>query len=56
MVVEGCTVSVRINNQNGKYIRSYKGVKQGDPLSPILFNFVVDSLARMMNRACKMVF
>lgn len=51
MVVEGGTVIVRINNQTGKYIRSAKGVRQGDPLSPILFNFVADSLARMMDRA-----
>jgi hypothetical protein len=51
MVVEGGTVSVRINNQTGKYIRSAKGARQGDPLSPILFNFVVDSLARMMDKA-----
>lgn len=51
MVVEGGTVIVRINNQTGKYIRSAKGVRQGDPLSPILFNFVADSLARMMDKA-----
>jgi hypothetical protein len=52
MVVEGGTVSVKKNNQIGKYIKSYKGVRQGDPLSPILFNFVADSLARMMDKAC----
>jgi hypothetical protein len=51
MVVEGGTVSVRINNQIGNYIRSAKGVRQGDPLSPILFNFVADSLARMVDKA-----
>jgi hypothetical protein len=43
MVVEGDTFSVRINNQTSKYIRSVKGMRQGDPLSPILFNFVDDS-------------
>jgi hypothetical protein len=51
MVVEGDIVSVRINNQTGKYIRSAKAVRQGDPLSPILFNFVADSLARIMDKA-----
>jgi hypothetical protein len=33
------TVSVRINNMNGPYFQSCKGVRQGDPLSPLLFNF-----------------
>jgi hypothetical protein len=44
MVVEGGTVSVKINNQIGKYIKSYKGVRQGDPLSPILFNLWLTTL------------
>jgi hypothetical protein len=50
-VVEEGTVSVKINNRTGKYIKSFKGVREGDPISPILFNFVADSLARMMNKA-----
>ncbi|WVZ79760.1 LOW QUALITY PROTEIN: hypothetical protein U9M48_027301 [Paspalum notatum var. saurae] len=33
------TVSVRINGETGKYVKSYKGVRQGDPLSSLLFNF-----------------
>jgi len=43
-VVSGGTVSVKINNQIGPYIKSFKGVRQGDPLSLILFNFVADCL------------
>jgi len=31
--------------------KSYKGVRQGDPLSSILFNFVADCLTRMIHRA-----
>ena len=42
-VVTGGTVSVKLNNNIGPYIKSFKGVKQGDPLSPILFNMVADS-------------
>jgi hypothetical protein len=49
-VVTGGTVSVKLNNLIGPYIKSYKGVRQGDPLSPILFNFVADGLARMIHR------
>lgn len=41
-VVAGGTVSVKLNNLVGPYIKSFKGVRQGDPLSPILFNFVAN--------------
>jgi len=44
-VVSGGTVSVKLNNLTGPYIKSHKGVRQGDPLSPILFNFVADGLS-----------
>jgi len=44
-------VSVKLNDNVGPYIKSYKGVRQGDPLSPILFNFVADGLSRMILRA-----
>ena len=47
-VVTGGTVSVKVNNNIGPYIKSYKRVRQGDPLSPILFNFVADCLTRMV--------
>lgn len=50
-VVSGGTVSVKLNNLIGPYIKSYKGVRQGDPLSPILFNFVADGLTRMILKA-----
>ncbi|WVZ60403.1 hypothetical protein U9M48_010430 [Paspalum notatum var. saurae] len=42
---------VKLNDKIGPYIQSHKAVKQGDPLSPILFNFVADSLAKMVQRA-----
>jgi hypothetical protein len=35
----------------GSYFQSHKGVRQGDPLSPILFNFVADCLTRMIIKA-----
>jgi hypothetical protein len=47
-VIEGGTVRVKVNNHLGKHIRSYKGVSQ---VSPILFNFVADCLARMVHKA-----
>jgi hypothetical protein len=50
-VVTGGTVSVKINNMLGPYFVSHKGVRQGDPLSPILFNLVADCLTRMVRNA-----
>jgi retron-type reverse transcriptase len=45
------TVSVKINNTTGPYFQSAKGVRQGDPLSPFLFNVVVQCLAKMVLEA-----
>ena len=42
---------MKINNICGPYLVSHKGVRQGDPLSPSLFNLVVDCLARMVRKA-----
>lgn len=50
-MVTGGTVSVKLNDMIGPYIKSFKGVRQGDPLSPILFNFVADGLTRMILKA-----
>jgi hypothetical protein len=42
LVVSGGSVSVKLsvklNDQIGPYFVNHKGVRQGDPLSPILFN------------------
>ena len=42
---------MKINNSTGPYFTSHKGVRQGDPFSPTLFNFVADCLARMVRKA-----
>ena len=47
-VVTCGTLSVKVNDQMGPYFTSGKGVRQGDPLSALLFNLAVDALAKMI--------
>ena len=45
------SVGVKVNDDIGHYFQTRKGLRQGDPLSPILFNIVADMLAILINRA-----
>ncbi|WVZ82090.1 LOW QUALITY PROTEIN: hypothetical protein U9M48_029392 [Paspalum notatum var. saurae] len=49
--VQGGNVGIKVNDHIGPYFQSKKGLRQGDPLSPILFNIVVDMLAIILARA-----
>jgi hypothetical protein len=49
--VEGGSVGIRVNDDIGHYFQTMKGLRQGDPLSPILFNIVADMLAILIARA-----
>jgi hypothetical protein len=49
--VEGGSVGVKVNDDIGHYFQTKKGLRQGDPLSPLLFNIIVDMLAILIARA-----
>jgi hypothetical protein len=43
--------AININGEVGPYFRPSCGVRQGDPISPLLFNAVVDVLAEILEKA-----
>ena len=51
--VRGGRVCIFINGERGEFYKSYKGLRQGDPLSPLFFNLVADALSAMLSRACE---
>jgi retron-type reverse transcriptase len=44
-------VGVKINDDIGSYFQNRKGLRQGDLLSPLLFNIVADMLQTLIIRA-----
>jgi hypothetical protein len=49
--VQGCSVGIRVNDDIGHNFQTRKGLRQGDPFSPILLNIVADVLAILIARA-----
>ena len=52
-VVSRGSVGIKVNKENGHNFQTRKGLRHGDPLSPILFNLVADMLAILVSRAKK---
>jgi hypothetical protein len=49
-VVCGGRVGINLNGEPGEYSGTHKGLRQGDPLSPLLFNLVVDALTTLLRK------
>jgi hypothetical protein len=47
----GGSVAIDVNGEVGPYFQTRKGLRQGDPLSPIQFNIAADMLSILISRA-----
>ena len=52
-LVRGGSVGDRVNEEESGFFLSGKGLRQGDPVSPLLFNFMADVFTRMLVKAAK---
>jgi len=52
-VVRSGSICIRINDENSFFFKPGKGLRQGDPLSPLLFNLVANVFTRMLMRATR---
>jgi hypothetical protein len=50
-MVAGGSVGIKVNDDIGPYFQTKRGLRHGDPMSPILFNIVTDMLALIIKGA-----
>ena len=43
--VSGGSVAIKVNDDAGHYFQTKKGLRQGDSVSPMIFNIMEDMLA-----------
>lgn len=50
-LVIGGSIGILVNGEDSPYFKPGKGLRQGDPLSPLLFNLVGDVFTKMLGKA-----
>ena len=50
-LVIGGSIGVNLNGEESSFFKPSKGLRQGEPNSPLLFNLVGDVLTRLLNKA-----
>jgi hypothetical protein len=50
-LVKGGSICIRHNDNNTPYFNLGKGLRNGDPFSPLLFNLVIDVFTKMLIKA-----
>ena len=51
--ISGSSVAINVNNEVGHFFQTKKGLRQGDLLSPFLFNIAADMLDILIQRVNK---
>jgi hypothetical protein len=49
-VLSGGRVGINFNGEPGEFFRTHKGLRQGDPVFPLLFNLVADASATIIKK------